>query len=153
HRGPRGGAAGDGARTGGAGGRRARRRAEQAPRGLGGLSAAPRLGELPEASAGARRHRGQARRGPPVLQPDRLPLQHRAADVPGGAGRAAVRLPRARVLRDRRARARARELRSGMTLKEQIRANRWRTLWLLFLFAVLVGVVGLILGYAFEPSL
>jgi heat shock protein HtpX len=40
-----------------------------------------------------------------------------------------------------------------MTLQEQIRANRWRTLWLLFLFAVLVGVLGLILGYAFQPSL
>jgi heat shock protein HtpX len=40
-----------------------------------------------------------------------------------------------------------------MTLKEQIRANRWRTIWLLFLFAVLVGVLGLILGYAFQPSL
>ena len=40
-----------------------------------------------------------------------------------------------------------------MTLKEQIRANRWRTLWLLFLFAVLVGVIGVILGYAFQPSL
>jgi heat shock protein HtpX len=40
-----------------------------------------------------------------------------------------------------------------MTLKEQIRANRWRTLWLLFLFAVLVGVLGLVLGYAFQPSL
>jgi heat shock protein HtpX len=40
-----------------------------------------------------------------------------------------------------------------MTLQEQIRANRWRTLWLLFLFAVLVGLLGLILGYAFQPSL
>ena len=40
-----------------------------------------------------------------------------------------------------------------MTLQEQIRANRWRTLWLLFLFAVLVGVLGLVLGYAFNPSL
>ena len=30
----------------------------------------------------------------------------------------------------------------AMTLQEQIRANRWRTLWLLFLFAVLVGVLG-----------
>ena len=29
-----------------------------------------------------------------------------------------------------------------MTLREQIRANRWRTLWLLLLFAVLVGVLG-----------
>ena len=40
-----------------------------------------------------------------------------------------------------------------MTLQEQIRANRWRTLWLIFLFAVLVGVLGVILGYAFQPSL
>ena len=41
----------------------------------------------------------------------------------------------------------------AMTLQQQIRANRWRTLWLLFLFAVLVGVLGLVLGYAFQPSL
>ena len=40
-----------------------------------------------------------------------------------------------------------------MTLKQQIRANRWRTLWLLFLFAVLVGVIAVILAYAFQPSL
>src|SRR4029078_9976644 len=40
-----------------------------------------------------------------------------------------------------------------MTLRKQIRAKRWRTLWLLFLFAVLVGVIGVILGYAFQPSL
>jgi heat shock protein HtpX len=40
-----------------------------------------------------------------------------------------------------------------MTLQEQIRANRWRTLWLLLLFAALVGALGLILGYAFQPSL
>jgi heat shock protein HtpX len=40
-----------------------------------------------------------------------------------------------------------------VTLKEQIRGNRWRTLWLLFLFAVLVGVIGVILAYAFQPSL
>jgi heat shock protein HtpX len=40
-----------------------------------------------------------------------------------------------------------------MTLQQQIRANRWRTLWLLFLFAVLVGVLALVLGYAFQPSL
>jgi len=40
-----------------------------------------------------------------------------------------------------------------MTLQEQIRANRWRTLWLLFLFAVLVGVLALVLGYVFQPSL
>ena len=44
-------------------------------------------------------------------------------------------------------------VRAAMTLQEQIRANRWRTLWLLFLFAVLVGVLGLVLGYVFQPSL
>ena len=53
----------------------------------------------------------------------------------------------------RPARPRRRQLRSSVTLKEQIRANRWRTLWLLFLFAVLVGVIGVILAYAFRPSL
>ena len=40
-----------------------------------------------------------------------------------------------------------------MTLQQQIRANRWRTLWLLLLFALLVGVLGAILAYAFQPSL
>jgi heat shock protein HtpX len=40
-----------------------------------------------------------------------------------------------------------------MTLQEQIRANRWRTLWLLILFALMVGVLGAVLGYAFQPSL
>jgi heat shock protein HtpX len=40
-----------------------------------------------------------------------------------------------------------------VTLQEQIRANRWRTLWLLILFAILVGVLGLILDFAFNPSL
>ena len=40
-----------------------------------------------------------------------------------------------------------------MTLKEQIRANRWRTVWLLLLFAVLVGALGAILGFAFDLSL
>jgi heat shock protein HtpX len=40
-----------------------------------------------------------------------------------------------------------------VTLQEQIRANRWRTLWLLILFAVLVGVIGVILDLAFNPSL
>jgi heat shock protein HtpX len=40
-----------------------------------------------------------------------------------------------------------------MTLQEQIRANRWRTLWLLLLFALLVGVIGAILGFAFNLSL
>jgi heat shock protein HtpX len=40
-----------------------------------------------------------------------------------------------------------------VTLQEQIRSNRWRTLWLIVLFAILVGVLGLILGYAFQPSL
>ena len=40
-----------------------------------------------------------------------------------------------------------------MTLQEQIRANRWRTLWLLLLFALLVGVLGGVLGFVFDPSL
>jgi heat shock protein HtpX len=40
-----------------------------------------------------------------------------------------------------------------MTLKEQIRANRWRTLWLLVLFAAVAGLVGAILAFAFDPSL
>ncbi len=40
-----------------------------------------------------------------------------------------------------------------MTLQQQIRANRWRTLWLLLLFALMVGLLGAVLGYAFQPSL
>jgi heat shock protein HtpX len=40
-----------------------------------------------------------------------------------------------------------------MTLQQQIRGNRWRTLWLLVLFALMVGVFAAILGYAFQPSL
>jgi len=40
-----------------------------------------------------------------------------------------------------------------VTLKEQIRANRWRTLWLLLLFAVLVGVLGGILALVFNLSI
>jgi heat shock protein HtpX len=40
-----------------------------------------------------------------------------------------------------------------VTLQEQIRANRWRTLWLLLLFAVLVGALGAIVGFAFNLSL
>ncbi len=40
-----------------------------------------------------------------------------------------------------------------MTLQEQIRANRWRTLWLLLLFALLIGVLGAVLGFVFQPSL
>jgi len=40
-----------------------------------------------------------------------------------------------------------------MTLQEQIRANRWRTVWLLFLFAVLVGGLGLLLALVFQPSI
>jgi heat shock protein HtpX len=40
-----------------------------------------------------------------------------------------------------------------VTLQEQIRANRWRTLWLLLLFALLVGALGAILGFAFNLSL
>src|SRR5205807_8097754 len=61
---------------------------------------------------------------------------------------------RARVLRGRRARARPGQLRScDMSLQEQIRANRWRTLWLLVLFAILVGAIGAILGFAFNLAL
>jgi heat shock protein HtpX len=40
-----------------------------------------------------------------------------------------------------------------VTLQEQIRANRWRTLWLLLLFALLVGVIGAIAYAAFDLSL
>jgi heat shock protein HtpX len=40
-----------------------------------------------------------------------------------------------------------------MTLQEQIRANRWRTLWLLFLFAVLVGALGFVLALVFQPTI
>jgi heat shock protein HtpX len=40
-----------------------------------------------------------------------------------------------------------------VTLQEQIRANRWRTLWLLLLFALLIGVLGAVLGFVFQPSL
>jgi heat shock protein HtpX len=40
-----------------------------------------------------------------------------------------------------------------VTLQEQIRANRWRTLWLLLLFAILVGVIGGILALIFDLSL
>jgi heat shock protein HtpX len=40
-----------------------------------------------------------------------------------------------------------------VTLQQQIRANRWRTLLLLVLFAALFGGLGLILGLAFDPSL
>jgi len=40
-----------------------------------------------------------------------------------------------------------------MTLQEQIRANRWRTVWLLFLFALLVGALGFALALVFEPSI
>jgi heat shock protein HtpX len=40
-----------------------------------------------------------------------------------------------------------------VTLQEQIRSNRWRTLWLLILFALLVGLVGAVLAFAFQPSL
>jgi heat shock protein HtpX len=40
-----------------------------------------------------------------------------------------------------------------MTLQQQIRANRWRTLWLLFLFAVLVGGLGLLLAFVFDPTI
>jgi heat shock protein HtpX len=40
-----------------------------------------------------------------------------------------------------------------MTLKEQIRANRWRTLWLLILFAALAGVIGAIAAFLYDPSI
>ncbi len=40
-----------------------------------------------------------------------------------------------------------------MTLQEQIRANRWRTIWLLLMFAVLVGVLAVVLAFVFEPTL
>jgi heat shock protein HtpX len=40
-----------------------------------------------------------------------------------------------------------------MTLQQQIRANRWRALWLLFLFAVLVGGLGLLLAFVFDPTI
>jgi heat shock protein HtpX len=40
-----------------------------------------------------------------------------------------------------------------VTLQEQIRGNRWRTLWLLFLFAALVGALAAILGFTFDRSL
>lgn len=40
-----------------------------------------------------------------------------------------------------------------MTLQEQIRGNRWRTLWLLVLFASLIGALGLVLGFAIDLSL
>src|SRR5437764_540522 len=40
-----------------------------------------------------------------------------------------------------------------MTLKEQIRANRWRTLWLLLLFGLLVAGIGAILGFTYNLSL
>jgi heat shock protein HtpX len=40
-----------------------------------------------------------------------------------------------------------------VSLQEQIRANRWRTLWLLVLFAILIGAIGAILGVAFNWAL
>jgi heat shock protein HtpX len=40
-----------------------------------------------------------------------------------------------------------------MTLQQQIRANRWRTLWLLFLFALLVAGLGLLLAFVFDPTI
>jgi heat shock protein HtpX len=40
-----------------------------------------------------------------------------------------------------------------MTLQQQIRANRWRTIWLLFLFALLVAGVGLLLAFIFDPTI
>jgi heat shock protein HtpX len=40
-----------------------------------------------------------------------------------------------------------------MTLQQQIRANRWRTLWLFLLFALLVAGVGLLLAFIFDPTI
>src|SRR3954471_10317073 len=40
-----------------------------------------------------------------------------------------------------------------MTLKEQIRANRWRTLWLLLLFAAVAGLIGAIGAFLYDPSI
>ena len=40
-----------------------------------------------------------------------------------------------------------------MTLQQQIRANRWRTIWLLLLFAVLVIGLGLLLSFVFDPTI
>ena len=40
-----------------------------------------------------------------------------------------------------------------MTLQQQIRANRWRTIWLLLLFALLVAGVGLLLAFIFDPTI
>jgi heat shock protein HtpX len=40
-----------------------------------------------------------------------------------------------------------------VTLQEQIRANRWRTLLLIVLFGVLIGGLGAILGFAYDLSL
>ena len=40
-----------------------------------------------------------------------------------------------------------------MTLQQQIRANRWRTIWLLFLFALLVIGLGLLLSFVFDPTI
>ena len=40
-----------------------------------------------------------------------------------------------------------------MTLQQQIRANRWRTIWLLLLFGLLVAGVGLLLAFIFDPTI
>ena len=40
-----------------------------------------------------------------------------------------------------------------MTLQQQIRANRWRTIWLLLLFALLVIRLGLLLCFVFDPTI
>ena len=42
---------------------------------------------------------------------------------------------------------------SLMTLQQQIRANRWRTIWLLFLFSVLVVGLGVLLAFVFDPTI
>ena len=40
-----------------------------------------------------------------------------------------------------------------MTLQQQIRANRWRTIWLLLLFALLVAGLGILLAFVFDPTI
>jgi heat shock protein HtpX len=40
-----------------------------------------------------------------------------------------------------------------MTLQQQIRANRWRTIWLLLLFGLLVAGLGILLAFVFDPTI
>ena len=40
-----------------------------------------------------------------------------------------------------------------MTLQQQIRANRWRTILLLLIFALLVAGLGVLLAFVFEPTI